>query len=119
MENNHYTKYEIQPIEFIVKHNLSFIEGNIIKYICRAEDKGSKNQDINKVIHYLELYNIYANDSSSNFDIRNLDENSDKFFNQFTIWQKVALSLVIGYFDSFNPVTKTSLIEFLETQKDI
>ena len=31
----HYKKMKIQPIEFIVKNNIPFIEGCIIKYICR------------------------------------------------------------------------------------
>lgn len=117
MANEHYTKYQIQPIEFITFNHLSFIEGNIIKYICRAEDKGTKNQDIGKVIHYLDLYDTY--DDSSDFDMRNSNEDYFKFVNQFTTWQKVALSLAISYFDSFNPVLKTSLIDFLESQKDV
>ena len=32
---NHYKDFVIQPIEFITKNNIPFIEGNIIKYICR------------------------------------------------------------------------------------
>lgn len=117
MANEHYTKYEIQPIEFITFNHLSFIEGNIIKYICRAEDKGTKNQDIDKVIHYFELYNTYGD--YSEFDSRKMNTDSLQFIDQFTTWQKIALSLAIGYFDSFNPVLKTSLIEFLESQKDV
>ena len=50
----HYKKFVIQPIEFITKNNLPFIEGNIIKYICRWQDKGGV-QDLDKVIHYVEL----------------------------------------------------------------
>lgn len=118
MDNSHYTKYEIEPIEFMIPNKLSFIEGNIIKYICRAEDKGTKNQDIDKAIHYFELYNTYGD--CSDFDIRKMNiDDSLQFVNQFTTWQKVALSLAIGYFDSFNPVLKASLIEFLKAQKDV
>jgi len=51
---SHYRQFPIQPIEFIVKNNLPFIEGNIIKYICRWQDKGGV-EDLNKVIHYVEL----------------------------------------------------------------
>ena len=40
VEGDHYKKYTIQPIEFITKNNIPFIEGNIIKYICRWKDKG-------------------------------------------------------------------------------
>jgi hypothetical protein len=51
---DHYKKFTIQPIEFITKNNIPFIEGNIIKYICRWKDKGGK-ADLDKVIHYVEL----------------------------------------------------------------
>ena len=51
---NHYRQFTIQPIEFIVKNNLPFIEGNIVKYICRWQDKGGI-EDLDKVIHYAEL----------------------------------------------------------------
>ena len=54
VEGNHYKKFTIQPIEFITKNNIPFIEGNIIKYICRWKDKGGKS-DLDKVIHYVEL----------------------------------------------------------------
>ena len=50
----HYKKFKIQPVEFTTKNNLGFIEGNIIKYICRHEDKNGI-EDINKAIHYCEL----------------------------------------------------------------
>ena len=51
---NHYKEFAIQPIEFIVKNKLPYIEGNIIKYICRWEEKGGI-EDLDKVIHYVEL----------------------------------------------------------------
>jgi len=50
----HYKKFKIQPIEFIVKNNLGYIEGNIIKYICRHKEKGGKN-DLLKAKHYIDL----------------------------------------------------------------
>ena len=50
----HYKDFVIQPIEFITKNDIPFIEGNIIKYICRWKDKGGV-QDLDKVIHYVEL----------------------------------------------------------------
>ena len=37
---NHYKKYVIQPVEFIVKNNIGFVEGNVIKYILRFKEKG-------------------------------------------------------------------------------
>ena len=51
---NHYKNMKIQPIEFITANNLGFIEGNVVKYICRHEAKNGA-EDIKKVIHYCEL----------------------------------------------------------------
>jgi len=51
---SHYKKYQIQPIEFIVKNNIGFVEGNIIKYILRFKEKGGV-QDLEKAKHYIEL----------------------------------------------------------------
>ena len=51
---NHYSDMTIQPIEFIHKNNLSFIQGNVIKYVCRYKDKGGI-QDLNKAKHYIDL----------------------------------------------------------------
>jgi len=51
---NHYKDFKIQPIEFIHGNNIPFIEGNIIKYICRWRDKGGKD-DLLKVKHYCDL----------------------------------------------------------------
>ena len=46
--------FKIQPIEFITANKLSFIQGNVIKYICRYDKKNGK-EDIDKAIHYCEL----------------------------------------------------------------
>ena len=54
VQGNHYKSFKIQPIEFITKNNLSFIQGNIIKYVCRYNKKNG-NEDIDKAIHYCEL----------------------------------------------------------------
>ena len=51
---NHYQGFQIQPIEFIMKNNLSFPVGNIIKYVCRF-DKKNGLEDLNKAKHYLEI----------------------------------------------------------------
>lgn len=51
---NHYQDFPIQPIEFIMKNNLSFPVGNIIKYVCRF-DKKNGLEDLNKAKHYLEI----------------------------------------------------------------
>lgn len=54
IDGNHYKQFKIQPTEFIYQNNLPFIEGNVIKYICRHRFKGGR-KDIEKAIHYLEM----------------------------------------------------------------
>ena len=51
---NHYKKYKIQPVEFIIKNNIGFVEGNIIKYVLRFKEKGGVS-DLLKAKHYIEL----------------------------------------------------------------
>ena len=51
---DHYQSMEIQPSEFINKNNLPFAEGNAIKYLCRHNQKGQK-QDLEKAIHYCQM----------------------------------------------------------------
>lgn len=60
---SHYKDMAIQPVEFITQNNIPFLEGNVIKYVCRHASKNGK-QDIEKAIHYLELLKElrYGND---------------------------------------------------------
>lgn len=51
---NHYKDMKIQPVEFIAANNLGFLEGNVVKYICRHHAKNGA-EDIKKAIHYCEL----------------------------------------------------------------
>jgi hypothetical protein len=51
---SHYKKYKIQPSRFINDNKILFAEGNAIKYICRHQDKGGK-QDLEKAIHYIQM----------------------------------------------------------------
>jgi hypothetical protein len=51
---DHYRTMKIQPSKFINENKLPFAEGNAIKYICRHQLKGKK-EDILKAIHYLEM----------------------------------------------------------------
>lgn len=52
---DHYKNCKIQPIDYIYKNNLDFLEGNVVKYITRHRTKGEGKKDIEKVIHYAEL----------------------------------------------------------------
>ena len=52
---SHYKDCKIQPVEYIVGNDLTFLEGNIIKYVTRHRRKGEGKKDIEKVIHYAEM----------------------------------------------------------------
>ena len=51
---SHYTRGSIEVWDFIRDQKLNYHLGNAIKYICRAGFKGSKREDLEKAIHYLE-----------------------------------------------------------------
>ena len=51
---NHYAKLAIQPVEYILRNNLDYFAGNVIKYITRHKSKGGA-EDIRKAIHYCQL----------------------------------------------------------------
>ena len=51
---NHYSKMKIQPVDFITENGLGYIEGNIIKYVCRYKDKNGL-EDLKKAQHYLQM----------------------------------------------------------------
>jgi|TARA_R110002020_G_scaffold59967_3_gene163002 hypothetical protein len=51
----HYKNCKIQPIDYIMENNLTFCEGNALKYITRHRRKGEGAKDIEKAIHYLEM----------------------------------------------------------------
>ena len=54
ISGDHYKSMKIQPVEFITANNIPFLEGNVIKYVCRHMSKNGLS-DIDKAIHYLEL----------------------------------------------------------------
>lgn len=51
---DHYKKYKIQPIEFIVANNIPYREGNVIKYVARWRDKGGV-ESLKKARHYVDM----------------------------------------------------------------
>ena len=52
--SNHYKLTAIQPVEYIYANNLSFCEGNVVKYITRHRNK-NKEEDVRKALHYCQL----------------------------------------------------------------
>ena len=51
---DYYARYDIEPISFIMRHQIPYAEGNVIKYVLRHDMKGGK-EDIDKAIRYLEM----------------------------------------------------------------
>ena len=60
---DHYTRYAIEPVEFIMRNGLPFHTGNIVKYAVRAGFKlypdmdasNSEVTDLKKVIRYAQM----------------------------------------------------------------
>ena len=49
----HYTQFKIQPMEFSGLNGLDFLQGNVIKYVCRYKLKNGV-EDLKKARHYLD-----------------------------------------------------------------
>ena len=54
VDGDHYSKMKIQPIDFISANGIGYIEGNIIKYVCRYKSKNGV-EDLKKAQHYLQM----------------------------------------------------------------
>lgn len=51
---DHYRKLKIQPFEFIIQNEIPFLEGCVIKRMCRWRAKGGV-QDLLKAKHEIDL----------------------------------------------------------------
>lgn len=60
---DHYAKWKIEPVQFIMENNLPYFAGNIVKYAVRAGHKQyegmdlveSEITDLEKVMRYAEM----------------------------------------------------------------
>ena len=52
---SHYKGLAIQPAEFSEHNALSFLEGCVVKRVCRHSRGGKGREDIEKAIHELQL----------------------------------------------------------------
>jgi|TARA_R110002012_G_scaffold157222_1_gene318321 hypothetical protein len=50
----YYREFSIQPSQFINNNKILFAEGNVIKYVCRHQGKGGK-EDLEKAKHYIDM----------------------------------------------------------------
>jgi hypothetical protein len=51
---DHYSKLAIQPVTYINANGLSYLQGNVIKYVTRYKDKNGL-QDLEKAKHYIDM----------------------------------------------------------------
>ena len=51
---SHYVGMPIQPVEYIHKNGIAFIEGSVIKYVSRWCAKGGI-EDLKKARHFLDM----------------------------------------------------------------
>ena len=49
----YYTRFRIEPLAFITMNHLDFLQGNIIKYVCRYDGKNGA-EDLMKARRYLD-----------------------------------------------------------------
>jgi hypothetical protein len=65
----HYKSMPIQPVEYIQRNGIGFMEGNVIKYVSRWQDKGGLD-DLNKAKHYLEMLIAYEEEKNASVAFR-------------------------------------------------
>ena len=49
----YYSRFAIEPLAFIEANKLDFLQGNIIKYVCRFDQKDGL-RDLEKARYYLD-----------------------------------------------------------------
>jgi hypothetical protein len=66
---SHYKNKAIQPWDFIAANGLGYLEGNVVKYVSRWQDKDGA-ADLYKALHYLEkLIEISCSQPVERFDL--------------------------------------------------
>ena len=53
-EPQHYSRWKIQPVQFIVENEIPYAEGNVIKYVMRWKYKGGL-EDLHKAREYINI----------------------------------------------------------------
>jgi hypothetical protein len=51
---SHYKGLVIQPVEYIYRNGLGYLEGNVVKYVIRHASKNGA-EDLRKARHYIDL----------------------------------------------------------------
>lgn len=80
---SHYKVHKPEAIDLILKYDLNFVEGNVVKYILRSPFKGDSEGDLNKALYYARL--LKPSDS------RRICEDNFNEYNQLSVLLKIAL----------------------------
>tara|TARA_Y100000004_G_C8901878_1_gene406773 strand:- start:374 stop:586 length:213 start_codon:yes stop_codon:yes gene_type:complete len=51
---SHYTQGNIEVIVFILDQKMNYLQGNVIKYVCRYKYKGKPLEDLKKARWYID-----------------------------------------------------------------
>ena len=50
----HYSRWKIEPVQFMMENEIPYVDGNVIKYIMRWRYKGGL-EDLHKAQEYLSI----------------------------------------------------------------
>lgn len=70
---DHYKTMKIQPMEYIVKNGIDYLEGNVIKYVSRYKAKNGL-EDLKKAKHCLNILIELEVEKLTKDAIQNLEE---------------------------------------------
>jgi hypothetical protein len=73
---NHYKDFAIQPLEFIVKNNLDFPQGCVVKYVVRYKLKNGL-EDLKKARHYIDLLIELEEEKNAAQEVRDYSGSTD------------------------------------------
>jgi len=116
---NHYKGFQMQPIELITNLNLSFLQGCVIKRICRYDRQGGKgNEDLNKILHEIELI-VESKDFKIHVDYEVALRNLCMFMvvNSLTPFQRKLLYDFINIFTDEDSASLSYSDDFKELKK--
>jgi hypothetical protein len=83
---DHYKTMAIEPVEYIARNGIGFLEGNVIKYVSRHQSKGGL-EDLKKAKHYINLLINQEVEKLTNHALHNLEELSkDEEANRVANW---------------------------------
>ena len=51
---DHYVNLAIQPVEYIIANDLNYLQGSVIKYVTRYQNKNGV-EDLEKAKHFIDM----------------------------------------------------------------